>query len=496
MPNMRTRLNFISLVFVFLILLFIFSFSLVSAFSSNNVGKIDNMSFSSYVPNQTDYSPGENIKGSVNISLNSESSNSSIDFYSGTKKLSSMNLLDFLVNSGLSTGSGIYFCNPSSCEDSYSSSDSGETIKSFSLTSGKNLTLGIKLTSNPKTGVTGINNFTINISSDAVESCSVPLKIEIPEGGLSFMPSTVGNSYCTPENYACFGFTNSQQINILSDAKYCSIISVNSGAAIDVGADLVGDGAAQFQFSIDSKSCLANFTSSQTGQAKAICRIDKAIVEPTNLTLCMTKKSGGTYNIFYRDSDDCASIQRPSEEATLGGLSLFIKPLNYASPGALIINSTSNPSILSGIKSYLSDNYDSNCSLGCFVPIKFSSNSVQNLQLSKFNLSYNAGTSNANLIYELKKVNPTITMNFTKFNLDSSGFIVPSTPGNYTLYLKLNGVNFYKNTLNVLDVPSVVDIFPKEVPAGVKFKINVLSNNSEGIVEKYVFNFSDGNSSF
>ena len=239
-------------VLVFLLVgIFILGINFISAFSSSNVGA--NASSNNLTE---DYHYGESIRGSINISLTNEPANTNVSLFSNNTLVSSTTLLDLLKSSNMISATD-YLCTPSSCEDSFTSSDTGTTTKSFSLVSGENKTIGLKFTSGSIASGSLIN-FSINFSSDALASCTPQLRVRIPQDPYNsylYTSNIPGNSYCSESDYGCFSSQNSQNITLQRNINYCSQIQINSGAAIEAGANVYGAGAANFTFNIGDYSC-------------------------------------------------------------------------------------------------------------------------------------------------------------------------------------------------------------------------------------------------
>jgi len=485
--KMRNKSESSKITFIILFLV-IFSpvISLASISSTVNLGNIGNSTNSSSIQNQ--YSILDNLKGTINISLASEPSDSLISLIKGTSTISSSALINLLDKNSL-VQSVSYQCNPSNCLYAYTAQDSGSSTKSFSLNSGESKIVGLKLlTSN----VYGINNFSMNITSSASASCSSQLSLELPSEYYGAYNTSLGKrsnppSYCSDENYGCFSSSDANSIPIQSTTEYCSTIYVSSAAALQVGSDVTGSGAATFDFKIngdETNKC----TASTNAGGKLGCIINFTVDQPQNISVCMNKKSGSSYNILFEDASPvCGSV-----EETVGDFSIYAKPVAYSAFGELILISSQNFNFENVIKNYIQDTYNNNCSSGCFVPIKFYSNKDQVITINSAKIIYNTLTQTSTALYNLEKSTPKITMPFTVLSLNNLNLTVPSTSGNNTVTLKIGDKEIFTKIIVVSSESSSFDIYPKTIPAGVNFKIRAISTYVNAT--SYRWNFGDNTS--
>jgi hypothetical protein len=477
--------NFFCFKGIFIILFLVSSLFLVpsciSAFSATNVG--------SYSANLTSvYAPGEFLKGWINISLSKELDSGKIYVKEGNAILANATLGELFNANEANLISGVsYTCEPSSCNEGYSSSTNPVLQKTFTLNSGQDTTFGLKLTGN---NVPLMESITMDMHSSASESCFNQLAIDIfNDGVLDWVNPTYNSlSFCSDENYGCY--VPSSSTTLINEAKqYCSTFTINSGAAIYVGANVIGSGEATFNF-IAGEEAGDECSASISEPGVFGCIINKTIIESENITVCMTKSSGSAYSLYYEDNNPCGYVDFDSSE-TRHDFSLFIQGLKYSEPGSFLVN-------LSEIEdSYLLDNYNYNCSAGCYIPVKLISRVNQDINLNSVDLSYeSSGISVVNSpanIYTLNLTKPKFTMPFTKLYLDNLNLKISNKSGLHNISVYFEDNEIAKKQIEILNLPSVDFLYPLKVPAG--YEITFYASSSSNISNTTSFKWFFGDNS-
>jgi PKD repeat protein len=474
----NTKFNLIA-VFIIIVSLFlsVFIFSGVYAFGSSNKGN-----FTSDL--KTQYAPGEELYGWINISLTNEPYDSILTAFNN-----SIPLLDFLKIKNKLTVSQ-YNCSTLACGSTYSSSDLGSDSKSFSINSGENKTLGFKISD---TNLDSVAYLGLTISSNASESCSAQLKIDIGNDGIyDWMPSRISSgSYCSNPDYGCYSSSSSFSI-MTQDTSYCQNINLSQVNGLLVGANVSGNGIANFSFRLDNEHTCYNSISSS---GIVSCEIKNlSFFETQTHELCIKRISGASYNLYYKQNN-------PSCNENLISFSMFVQPIKYSAIDSFFINSTNlGSSFASIVDDYLEQTYLHDCSSNCYIPITFYSGlNSQAISINNISLLYDVSYGNTilslsqNKIYELNNSKSKINMPFTKLNLSGSGLKAPLKSGNYNLSLKLDNYEILKQAITVLDLPILTNLYPLEVPAGIKTYFTVTSQSN---LTEYTWNFGDNSSLF
>ena len=460
---------------VVFILLFIFSsFSFVSSFASSNIGNLS-------VNLTNSYSASESLKGWINISLSNEPSDSILSFKKGSTIIGEFSLYEVLnKNSDTLLKDFFYTCSPSSCEDGYSSS-SGSTTKTFNLGVNQNQTVGFRLQGSY---IPMIYSLSFNVNSNAPESCSNQLSVDVFDDG--FIDWTNNNYnpnlFCGAENYGCYTPSTSTT-TFFPGSEYCSVITLNSGAAIYVGANVTGSGAAEFRF-VAGENMDEFCQATTTGSGKIGCIINKSLAGSEEITVCLSQLSGPAYSLFFEDINPCGFVDY-TEQAH--DFSIFIKGIKYSAPANILIN------ISELEESYMMETFEGDCSEGCVIPIKITSGvSGNQITLDSASITYDSNgiavIQNSVNLYNLGKTPALVTMPFNKVFVDNLEVKSGSTPGNYNLSIYLKDRKIGTQEIKVLALPVVGQLYPLNVPAGYSIDYILIGSSNSSI---YTWYFGD-----
>ncbi|MBM3247658.1 PKD domain-containing protein [Candidatus Pacearchaeota archaeon] len=475
MRSIKEIFSFSKIFAVFLLL--VFSSSFIFGASNFNLG---NPSFNlSKV-----FQPGENLKGTINISFSEQTESSNFYVKEGSFLFGKFNLSQLLSANGNILIPGVtYTCEPSSCKDGYSQLGSAVESKKFVLGAGTNNIIGLKLMGS---NVPLIESISMSLYSDAPESCTNQLAIDLFDDGVIDWANPTFNleSFCSSPDYGCY--VPSTGTSTISQGKqYCGSFQINPSGGIYVGADLQGSGPATFNFIMGEEfgnQCEISVTNS----SKVGCVINKATSEVENITLCLTQITGSPYKIYYEDNSPCGYVDYPENSHDF---SLFTKGLRYVKLGNFRVNFSEIDD------SYLLENYDYNCTKGCYIPIKFISGFNQEITINSINLSYeSSGISVASSpaeIYNLALVKPKFTLPFTKLYLDNLGIKAPSAAGFHNISLYFGESKIGDSSIEVLSLPTIKYLYPRTVPAGYEINFNLVAEANSGNNTKYTWYFGD-----
>ena len=471
----RDKLNLFFVAGFCFILIFLYSLTLTSAAEI----KKGNLSYD--IP--LSYSYSEALKGWINITLDNFPSNSTVSYYSQNITLKKL----------LESSQTIFSCSPRNCDKSYKTSGSGTSTKSLTLSANENKTIGLKINTNNL--LESVNLFTFNLSSNAQDSCNPPLKFDIfDDGVIEWAYDKPTTSFCGVVNNGCFsGSTTLSSSSLSRDYPFCGEFSVNQAPGLWVGANLVGTGSVDLEFrvtgSTDDKTCVTV----ASGSGEVGCSVNLSIIEPTNITVCVIQKNNyqNTYKLYYETNSPCGYYEGASGTVR-ADFSLVLKKNNYAIPASYSYNDSKNSIISEYISLMLAQNYDSNCSGGCIIPIKIISGQNQNLLIEEMKINFNQIES-TNLLYNLLEDSAVINMkNYTRVYLDNSGLRVPLRKGKYTTYLEIAGTTLATLKIEILDLPTAEGLIPTKVPANLNslFKVLYIGNATS-----FSWDFGDNSSS-
>jgi PKD repeat protein len=417
------------------------------------------------------YAPGENLKGWINLSFSNTPLNSVFRFHN-----SNSTLKDVLENYNSNLN---YACNPVSCDDSYSTIDSGNTAKIFTINSGQSKIIGLRI----KGRFDNVVNFSLKISSNSQKSCLNPLVITL-------LNELEWKSSKSSGDYNCFNEIKygkyednlkSSSPAVIRTEKFCSKILVKQTPSLKIGARVIGSGSANFMMSLlDSDLALirdCNFSASSSGEYG--CAANYSVEDENDYYVCISKISGNEYKINYDENSSQGFWENHNGEYDW---QIFAIPGSYDSLGSFVLNARNLNDISGEINSYINNVYSSNCSSGCIIPIKFTSKiNSQQITLSNASLVYEVGPSQyaEKNLYTLAKVPGLVTMPFSEISLYNSGLKVPNSPGNYNISLSLNNTQLFSKPIKILELPVISDFYPDEVPAAINTRfVAVVSGNA------------------
>lgn len=481
-------------IFLFFIFAIIINFSFISA--SFTVG---NLSHSI----TTAYSPGDFIGGWINISLQNEPSTSLFKTGFGN----SITLIDLLnKNPGFS-----FSCNPS-CGGGYSLiSDSGSDTKDFMLNANQEQTFGFNLVGDPFSSVTG---FFLNITSNVPEANIPQLYIDILNDKSIEWKAYNASGNFRDKSYGCYNNIPEGQTLIATGNKFCEKITIPIAPGVDLGATIHQYATSppanpQFKMSIDDGQgrtayCTALANTAITDQ-DINCPLIIPISQQQEFSVCIEPigSAAGVYKIDYETIAPVCGYSVTTSGTIPYDFNIFAKAATYAPITNFPLNdaevqkSTGATSIEQAITQYINNNYQMNCSKGCVIPIRFISNSTQELILSDLQVSYTAGGLTplpVTTLYNLTAVNPTISSGYGKIFLDNANFSIPNSTGTSILTLTLADSQIFSDSINIGTVPKVTSINPLITIAGYPTNFSIMTSNLNASISGYKWNFGDGTS--
>lgn len=471
--------------------LFILVFSIlfisfaVATFSLNGAGVVSQ-----------NYAPRSNLMGELNLTLVDEPHSSLLVAEFNGAQASEITLLDWLENTGVD-----YECSVNNCGSGYDAINPSAS-KSLILNNEEEALVGFLITSS--NNIQQITNATIRISSSAPQSCINPLNLDILEDGMiNWKANDVSSSVCNPADYGCYQSSSKEGEQKIDLREFCQNIDFSGEyAGIKLGANINGSGNAGFLFRVyydngEEKSCIANVA---TGATNANCVVNLSRSQDETLTVCVSAQLGSQdkYSLSYEDTSPCGYLEDSSQKHDF---SIYAETLRFSQITNKVINHNellkesleelNNYDLIDYIEDYLDDTYSGDCSNGCVIPIKISSNLAQTITIDGAALKYlDAGIEKtASQLYDLTAGTSLISMNVSLVDLNDAGLKVPGEYGAYDLILSLGGEKILEDSIDVLKIPFVSVVYPQKVPASIETKF--IGYTSEGNFTKYIWNFGD-----
>ncbi len=434
------------------------------------------------------YGTSKPIKGWINLSLESEPSDSLLTAFE-----SSITLVDFLENNSIS-----YECFPLDCSSTYSKKTQELSSGNFTLFQGQKKLIGVEIIGN----VDKVNNLAFNIKTSSQESCSIPLKVDVLKDNLiewKYIETTQEN--CNSEEpFGCF--QKPQGLINVSNTNYCEEITIPPTKAVRLGAILEGQGTAGFVLSIDGEPCSSLINKS--GEISCIVEFDEPLSISTTAEICLRAEAGSEdkYKIGYEDDEPICGYRGTEDDKKFYDFNIFAKPQMYSeiketiSFNKQLIGEDEATTLNNNILDYIDSKYDNNCTEGCIIPINFLTGANQNLFISNLSLEYEVTDDLQpkfiTKFYELENTPALITTDLKKLDLEKANLLTPSTTGTKELILKLNNEKLFEKEINIKNIPEILAILPSNPPALVSTTFVVIMENKDSNLT-YTWDFGDNN---
>ena len=442
----------------------------------------------------TQYSAGGTIEGTINMSITNEYADSIFTSnFNG-----SITLINLLEANNLVEGSD-YNCTHAGCGSIYK--DSGIISSSVGLTTGTPLIVGFMISGED----VGISSLKFSVSSDAGNSCSRQILIDMLDKNESFIQSNEPGGLCGEREYGCINAATSNPA-VITTTPYCEKISLDSAPAYQLGA-VITNGTKSDSLIMSLRTLegdnLDNCVlppQAQTTQ-ELTCNVNYTLQRNGDYLVCISSYAPDSEYAVASESTKpvCGSANGQLPYNT--DFYVFAQPLEFAAINTLNINDTlfSNQNfedLVYYVNNYLDETYNhGNCSNGCFIPFKFTGGISQSLTFS-----------NAKLVFSRNGVS-TYDQNLRKLDIDKStiktptnkpvnleishaGFKIPIGSTAKQLYLYLNGVSILSKPLSISISPSFAfDISPKTISFGALTNFQAITTAN---ITSSTWNFGDG----
>jgi PKD domain len=504
------------------IILSAISFILLFQFASAQVSVANFSMNSQYFPNAT-------ITGWINLSINNISSNAYI-----TSSLGQNISLRSLLN--LQAPSFNYSCSTSDCNSSYTVTDTGSPYENFSLNAGQSQVFGFLIVGSSPS-ISQNNAFSLNITSDVGLEPTPQLSVDMLNDGISEWNAYQPSSTVNPPNYGCYSDSirnsnpNSFNFNSGSSNTYCEEIPIPISAQVNIGANVIGSGNAQFQMTINNTNgtnSVGSCTAGASGTQPISCVATNTggatnyIVKGNgNFWVCVKQTSGtSSYQINSANpANPCGYVILPG--GNFNGtytidFQIFGQSVLFAPVGSFLFNDTeiansgylitSSNNLEKEITQYLKNKYGDKCPNGCAIPISFYAAQSQDINLTNLSLSITDptyGTTAISSLYNVAQTPATFTTaGYQSLSLNNAGLLVPNTIGNSTFTLTLyDGSKTYNILSQPISIGQVPQITSVTTSSGSTTTATVITTNliatinkfnSNATINQYLWNFGDG----
>ena len=438
---------------------------------------------------QTEYSPGETVKGFLNLTLTEHDYNSLIT----SSEDESMLLSDFL-KANANAGNFSFTCTPGDCSSNYEVSG-GSTSLVVPLTIGTPNTVGFVLYG---TNV-NLNSVNFTVTSDFGQQVGRPLEAVFFEE-LEWGYESFSEEY-RDKDWGCYEPTGAVYSNsLVGVTAHCERIfshETNSffvGARVDEGdtKDLLmsvygSDGSSYGDCEFDPNS------EDEDGDG-CIIPIDSGTYPSGYYDVCVTSTDNFNtgYKIFNDSTgDSCGYFANgfANVENSTVDYSIFLSGAKFANATFLGDLGLNFLDLADAADRIINDRYGRDCTLGCVLPIKFDG-FIQNLEIKDVKIEYSStGNFENNNVYDLDEL-PALIDSTGTVNLGLTLFNVTST-GEYSIFIGEDEI--IKRNVKILPAPIVRAVTPLNPPAGVPVSFFAdVTNAPKNASLTYNWDFGDG----
>ncbi|MFH1711442.1 MAG: PKD domain-containing protein [Nanoarchaeota archaeon] len=459
------------------------------------------------------YSPGEKIRGWINISLNQEPSDSFLTSSSG----GGINLINFLDES-----SADYDCIPGNygvCYEDYTLSN-GNSIKTFNLPGGSDKTVSFQVSGK----IASIDNVSFSVNFGSQPMCTNQVEVDMLDDNLiDWQPWNFTEDFlCTYSGgKGCFDMSVSSIEANISDKSFCEEVTLIKSGKFKIGAWIkkVSDDVGLLTMEVYGlgggsplASCALPAGSSSGGEVECSVDFDNSLTQKYYVCIKSDRIDSG-YATKMESVSPCgflfATTLPPPPTQAKADFYIFAKAYGFSKLRSFVFNQAeyvrlgNSGELTSEIMEYLRERYEPNCegncnvdcSNGCAIPIRFKANSNINVTVSEAVITYTTEVlphlSNSN-IYDAFTSKPKISSGFLQLDLEYANITAPSTYGNSTLVISLGGQEIGSKQITMSRIPIIGGILPTIVPAAVLTTLtaDVYSPNNSTIVS-YRWDFGD-----
>ncbi len=446
------------------IFVFFFCLSSVHALAQINSFHVD-----------SDYSDGESLRGSLNVSLINVPSDARFKSNLGGEIV----LEDFL-NAQKSIPGIDYICSTPGCKASYELSN-----KSYAAS--ENTLYGLVLTGK----VSNIKLETMEALSSDRSSCYPSFFLDVLDTrAFSLVSNTYINQKCGPARQGCFtpNLDNAsyQKIDI-SQGEYCQKMLLPTAPAFTIGARVSGTGPLSLSMSLHDSS--GKLVKSCVAGANASCIVPFANAVPAYYFVCAKAIGNSNYTIRSEHRDSCGTSGQWNN--LTADYDLFAQPLAFGA-SRLDLNNASfydvtGKNINVALNDYITSTYHNECDPYCIIPFRIYGTS--SAQISHVRLLYTRDGQEVvqTNVHSIVKNPGLITSQSLTLNLGYSNFTAVTTNEKY-LRLYIDNSVIVRTPIKVSPAFSF-SISPLFAALGSETKFMLTSNAN---VSRVIWKFGDG----
>jgi len=431
------------------------------------------------------------MSGWVNMSFSDEASDSLFTGnYGGNITLKSL----------LDSRNLTYSCVPNDCMSQYTA-DSGTTTKEYNLDKNSKI-ISFKITGNFKE--MSPNGIMIKFQGTNSDSCGNPLKIDIlDDGTIEWASTNSSEDYsCKYESgYGCFNPNSELSDTEIEETPYCNKMKLPIGNSYELGAFVrAGSSAILYDEGLlnmelyDSEgdfldSCTFDNPGPSSSGGEIACRVNYTNKQIGDFFLCISSgEPSSGYTTKYETQNSCGFFDSPPSQNYVADYQISARAAKYGSVGSANISNENYVSEgdFSSLEEYLNDyierRYDSNCTSGCIIPVRISSDAQINFKILDASIKYKTavGVLETKTVYDSVQNPSKMSTPYQKIDISSANFGVPGSYGNYTFKLSYKGSEIMSKNIQVIKIPVIRSIRPTATAAYQRTLFTASIANLEG----------------
>lgn len=448
-----------------------------------------------YVGNEISkkYTGGSKIEGTINLSFVNESTEGVFT----SNFLGNVTLIDLLQRNGFAEGED-YNCSTSGCLADYN--PLGE-VRHLKINASTSKTLGFRLSGRE----VNVRSLKFYLSSDMPPSCNRQMQIDLfGEREDYFQNYRYSNTSCGNVTFGCFSAALASGEYALADipdsGEYCERVFLPVAPAFEVGAAVKnstsGKSRIKMQLMNEGGSPLEEcfLPAHKTQNEELKCTINYTSLRAGSFFVCISAESSGAdYKIRTEDASSVCGTTDPASQIYDRDYELFAEALQFEWV-EIEVNRTNfermNPGkdFIEEANAYLEERYGSDCSKGCFLPLKVTG-MTQNLNFSGIEMKYeSAGTVlTSTTLYSLEKTPSRISTRELEIDLIHANFTIPFQSSENTLEILFAGESLVEIGIN-LTKGFDFDVSPKFALLGISTNFTIQSNGS---ISRAIWDFGD-----
>lgn len=439
-----------------------------------------------------EYSAGEVISGTVNISFKDEPANSLFE----SNFAGNMTLLDLLKANNFEEGVS-YNCTTKNCLSDYVRGD--EITSPIKLKKGEGKVIGFEISDS---GI-DMQSILFSLSSNAAPNCTSQLSLDILAKDEYVMQNQkYKQNSCGYKYVGCFNGNAPLQDVVIGSRPYCEKIDLPSFPAVEVGSK-IKNGSSYNELKISLYDSNKNFLGDcilprHTQNIEELtCIINYSGSETQSYFACLSASDDSDYSTDSENSGKTCGMFGLDSETYPVDYNIFARTMQFDSVN-LNVNSTSfsqifpdGESLREYVQGYIDEIYEGDCTNKCYIPFEIKSQVPQNVTISNAKMTYTSGERGnvySSRMYLLDNRSAKINSGYLNLNIEPANFMIPLGSNENKCSIYLNDKQLFQS-INISITKSFdMDITPKSVAVALETEFGIESGEE---ITKSTWKFGD-----